>query len=73
MAQAHDMIDEPDIWRAANLLMKNHGDDAPLVAAQRADEMLARGDMVGQAIWKRITSAFEELIRRKPKEGERVN
>lgn len=67
------MLDEPDIWRAANLLLKNHGDNAPLVAAQRADEMLARGDMVGQAIWKRITAAVEELIRRKPKQGERVN
>ena len=67
------MLDEPDIWRAANLLLENHGDNAPLVAAQRADGMLARGDMVGQAIWKRITAAVEELIRRKPKQGERVN
>jgi len=67
------MLDEPDIWHAANLLLKHHGDDAPLVAAQRADEMLAQGDIVGQAIWKRITAAVEELIRQKPKEGERVN
>jgi hypothetical protein len=67
------MHDEPDIWRAANLLLKNHGDDAPLVAAQRADELLARGDVVGQSIWKRITAAVEELIRQKPKQGELVN
>jgi hypothetical protein len=67
------MLDEPDIWRAANPLLKNHGDDAPLIAAQRADEMLARGDLVGQAICKRITAAVEELMRRKPKQGERVN
>jgi hypothetical protein len=40
------MLDEPDIWRATRLLLKNHGDDAPLIAAQRADEMLARGDVV---------------------------
>ena len=67
------MLDEPDIWRAANLLLKHHGDDAPLVAAQHADEMLARGDVVGQSIWKRITAAVEELIRQKPKQGELVN
>ena len=29
-----------DIWRAANLLMTQHGADAEMVAAQRADEML---------------------------------
>jgi hypothetical protein len=67
------MLDEPNIWRAANLLLKNHGDDAPLVATQSADEMLARGDVVGQAIWKRITAAVEALIRREPKQGEPVN
>jgi len=43
------------------------------LAAQRADELLARGDLVGRAIWKRITAAVEELIRQKPKQGELVN
>jgi hypothetical protein len=51
------MLDEPDIWHAANLLPKNYGDDAPLVAAPRAAEMLARGDVMGQAIWRRIAAA----------------
>ena len=32
-----------DIWRAANRLVKRHGEEAPLVAARRADELLARG------------------------------
>ena len=67
------MLDEPDIWHAANLLLKHHGAAAPLVAAQRADEMLVRGDVVRQTIWKRITAAVEDLIRREPKQGERVN
>ena len=26
-----------DIWRAANLLIKQHGENAEIVAAQRAD------------------------------------
>ena len=30
------MVDDPDIWRAANLLAKRHGADATLVAAERA-------------------------------------
>lgn len=36
------MISDFDIWRAANLLIREHRGDAEIVAAQRADEMLAR-------------------------------
>jgi len=67
------MTSRMDIWRAANLLADHHGADAPIRPAQRPDELLAMGDIVGQAIWKRITAAVEELIRRKPKQGEWVN
>jgi hypothetical protein len=38
------MIPDRDIWRAANLLIGQHGADAEIVAARRADEMLERGD-----------------------------
>jgi hypothetical protein len=55
------MISDLDIWRAANLLIRQHGADAELVAASRADEMLARGDLDGQLVWKRIRSAIAEL------------
>ena len=34
------MTCEPDNWRAANLLLKNHGGDAPTVAAQRVDDVI---------------------------------
>jgi len=67
------MIDDLDILRAANLLLKRHGDDAELAAAQRADEMLNRGDIEGYAVWQRILSAVADLTRTKPAEGERVN
>jgi len=36
------MIADIDIWRAANILVKRHGADARIGAAQRADELLAR-------------------------------
>jgi hypothetical protein len=38
------MID-PDVWQAAVLLVKRYGDDAMLEAAERADQLLAEGDM----------------------------
>jgi hypothetical protein len=67
------MISDPDIWRAAQLIVKRHGADAAIVAAQRADELFNEGDLDGAAIWKRILHAVEELQRVKPKVGERVN
>jgi hypothetical protein len=66
------MVDDPDIWRAANLLVKRHGADAALMAGRRADELLA-GDVEGCTVWKRILVAVAELSRTKPAEGERVN
>ena len=43
------------------------------MAAKRAEELAARGDVEGYAIWKRILAAVGELARIKPAEGERVN
>jgi hypothetical protein len=36
------MIADLDIWRAANLLIRNHGPDAELATARRADLMQCR-------------------------------
>jgi hypothetical protein len=44
------MTSDLDIWRAANLLIKRHGEDAVIVAAQRADELLAKGDVEGERL-----------------------
>lgn len=41
-----------DIWRAANLLIERPGADAAIIAAQRADEFLAEGDLDEQHVWK---------------------
>ena len=51
------VIADIDIWRAATLLLKRHGKDAAIVAAQRCDECLAAGDVDGQGIWKTIVDA----------------
>ena len=55
------MISDLDIWRAANLLIRQHGPDAELEAANRADLMLERGDLDGQSLWRRIRRAIVEL------------
>ena len=57
------MSSDLDIFRTANVLIRNHGDGVALEAAQRADAMLERGDMDGCAVWKRIVAAVEEIER----------
>ena len=39
------MIPDLDIYRSANVLVKHHGQDAPIHAAMRADELLETGDL----------------------------
>jgi hypothetical protein len=67
------MISDPDIWRAAQLMIKRHGEDAAIATAQRADELFNENDLDGAAVWRRILHAVEELQRVKPKVGEKVN
>ncbi len=67
------MIPDLDIYRSANLLVKQHGEDAPIEAAKRADAMLEKGDLDGYAVWKRILRAVEELQGAAPKSGEAVH
>ncbi len=67
------MISDLDIYRSANVLVRHHGQDAPIEAAMRADAMLEKGDLDGYAVWKRILRAVEELQGAEPKPGEAVH
>ncbi len=40
------MTPDLEIYRDANVLVKRHGQDAPVHAAMRADAMLDKGDPV---------------------------
>lgn len=67
------MIADIDIWRTANLLMKQHGDYAVLVASQRADALLAGADLDGYLVFVAIVKAINELKRGTRAEGDAVN
>jgi len=67
------MTPDLDIYRSANLLVKQHGKDALIEAAMRADAMLEAGDLHGYAVWKRVLRAVEELQGTAPKPGEVVH
>ena len=58
------MIPDLDIYRAANVLVKLHGQDALVHAAMRADAMLETSDVDGYGVFKRVVKAAEELLRK---------
>jgi len=62
-----------DIDRAVNELIKQYGEDAPILAAMQADELMEAGDMDGRAVWLRIVKAIEELLSEERPEGEKVH
>ncbi len=66
------MTSDLDIYRSANLLVKRHGEDAPIHAAMRADAMLDKGDLDGVSVWRRILRAVEGLQGTEPKSGARA-
>jgi hypothetical protein len=56
---------ELDIYRIANILVKEYGaEQAPLMAAKRADALLEIGDVDGQQVWKGVLRAVQEALSR---------
>ncbi len=60
------MTSDLDIYRAAAILVKDHGEDAPIHAAMRADELLDQGDLDGKVGWLRILATVKELLAEEP-------
>ena len=50
-------------WRSAAASLSLH-------AAQRADELMAAGDVEGRRVWHRIEEAMDELQQAAPGDGE---
>ncbi len=67
------MTSNLDIHRAATMLIEQRGEDAPIHAAMRADELMEAGDIVGQAVWKRVLKAVDELLSESRPDGEQIN
>ena len=50
-----------DIYRTARMLIDEHGEEASIEAAMRADERLETGDLDGRTVWVRVLGAVKEL------------
>ena len=55
------MVSNLDIWHAANLLIREHGNHAGLEAGRLEDLMLDRGDDEGRPVWMLVRRAIEAL------------
>ena len=62
-------MEEIDIWRSAQALIKSHGDGAAMEAAHQADKLRQRNDHEGHAVWMRILAAIQELQNERSKDG----
>ena len=66
------MTSDPDICRAAKLIIDQCGKDVGDFAAGRADALMEEGDAEGALIWRRILEAIVELQRER-REDEALN
>lgn len=67
------ILKEFDIWHCADLLIQQHGEEAPEMAAELADEAMAVGDIEARQIWLRIRTAIEELLKNEPEPGDTIH
>jgi hypothetical protein len=63
----------PDVYRAANDLIDQFGEDALTWAAKRHNKLLKAGDVKGSAIWKRVIKATDELLSKERPEGAQLH
>ena len=55
------MIEEIDIYRTANVLIREYGEGALLEAMNRVEIYRAIGNDQGMAVWRRISDAVENI------------
>jgi len=67
------MVTTSDIWCIARAVISQHCEHAELHAAQRADALLAEGELEGYRMWKGVLAAIIAIQQPKPSHGERVN
>ncbi len=54
---------DKEIYAVASIYIRDHGDDAVIEAAMRADALLDAGDLDGRNVWLRVIEAIKVLSR----------
>ena len=67
------MTTDLDIYRSAKLLIDRHGDEAPIHAAMRADQLLEAADLDGRRVWLKVLRTIEDLLAKEAPPGVSVH
>lgn len=67
------MATESEVYRTASLLIAEYGNLAAIGAAIKADQLARQGNRLGEAVWRRVARAVDELLDEQPPCGARVN
>ncbi len=60
------VLTEWELWACADEAIRQHGLDAPIFAAMRADKLLEEGEMDGAANWRLIVTRINQLLAKPP-------
>lgn len=55
------MLSDRELWTAANMVLKQHGDGAPVFVAERIGALALAGDANGVSAWKAIAARLHKL------------
>jgi len=66
-------MNETDLWRTANDMIREYGAEAESCARFRADKLRDEGIPDGALEWQRVADAIAELKRHTPESDETVN
>jgi hypothetical protein len=60
------VVEDSDIFRAAESLLRNHGEKAAMECANLVDRWTARGDKDAADVWRRVMQAVRAMQTRQP-------
>ena len=60
------VLSEWELWACADEAIRQHGLDAPIFAAMRADKLLEDGEIDGAANWRMIVTRINQLLAQPP-------
>jgi hypothetical protein len=55
------VLSDWELWSAANMVLKQHGERAPMFVAERIGALALEGDMAGVATWRAIAHRIVAL------------
>jgi hypothetical protein len=56
------LLTDWELWACAHHYISKHQADAPIIAAMRADELLAEGDLAGARNYQEIVRRINRLL-----------